>query len=703
MAKIYQGTPTTQTIHKGVIEAQVGFVLPRGNSPDKPTIVDDSDARLLRTNSDTNELEYWDGTQWVLASQSLTDGTIQFRVGESGAPVDGATSYTNNDMLGRAVMIYSQPLGRFLFLGEDYTRNTTFGNTINLINGLEFLDGDYYTIVGSIAPDGYEEVKAEAIAESNAYTDDKVADVAGGVQNAFATTNPSTYPTISAFRAASGATTYTNFLSAASTPIVVSSTDLGISGGIESNVVFFYKKPDGFWEKKPKKLADTSQFASKESLNELIEKSSTTDYAHVFVDADNRVLGYLDIQGVAHFALHADSFKAIQDKLLQTEAPSSVYFYIMDTEGRIPFYIDENGAHYKGQNLASVPDSIGILPAKVSAMSSENDGIIKTIDLGFTYELGSVLTFPSIAKGYLIDGGPARNERPLTNSGWTHPSVLFFPNKWNGFEYWCAITPYPDGIAEFENPHIFCSHDGQTWIEPAGISNPIQLAPPSPTYSSDVNLILGDDEYLYCYWRDNGILVEGVASRAIYYKKTRDGINWSERVMSNHWPSIGVDMISPSLLQNGKYLTCYAVATGEPISGNYFQGCAIRRSVTLSDGGFTTNRASGYDLINVDSRPWGATQEPWHIEVRKVANVWLMLVTTTPNGGGGGGGLYLGYSFDGWNFKFSATPLVAASTYKSSFLPVIDLEKKTITCKVYRAMMTGNWTVFLDKITINFS
>ena len=25
----------------------------------------------------------------------------------------------------------------------------------------------------------------------------------------------------------------------------------------------------------------------------------------------------------------------------------------------------------------------------------------------------------------------------------THPSVLFFPDGWNGFEYWMAHTPYP--------------------------------------------------------------------------------------------------------------------------------------------------------------------------------------------------------------------------------------------------------------------
>lgn len=37
----------------------------------------------------------------------------------------------------------------------------------------------------------------------------------------------------------------------------------------------------------------------------------------------------------------------------------------------------------------------------------------------------------------------------------THPSVLYFPESWNGHKYWAVATPYPNSNDEYENPSIY--------------------------------------------------------------------------------------------------------------------------------------------------------------------------------------------------------------------------------------------------------
>lgn len=64
-----------------------------------------------------------------------------------------------------------------------------------------------------------------------------------------------------------------------------------------------------------------------------------------------------------------------------------------------------------------------------------------------------------------------------------HPSVIDFLAEynmasWRGYRYWMAHTPYPGGNDAYENPSLLASHDGQTWVTPAGISNPLTAGRP---------------------------------------------------------------------------------------------------------------------------------------------------------------------------------------------------------------------------------
>lgn len=312
------------------------------------------------------------------------------------------------------------------------------------------------------------------------------------------------------------------------------------------------------------------------------------------------------------------------------------------------------------------------------------------------------LNFTSTAIGDLINGSTTRNKISLTNSGWTHPSVLYFENEWNGFHYWCAITPYPNSDSQYENPHIFCSNDGVNWSEPIGIINPIENSPIGSAYSSDVNLMYKND-ILYCYWRDNGVVVNGLIRRAIFVKKSSDGINWTAKELVADWPVKGIDVIAPSILKTENTSYCYGVCNGETIPGSYYTQYCIRRAASENELKFTIDRDKGYELVKIEGRPWGDKQEPWHIDVQKIGNIWLMLVTTTDNGQYGSlGRLFLGYSLDGINFSFDDKPICnSVGTYKSGFVPTYDREKKMLKIQLWRTQMANNWQVFYDQFFIN--
>ncbi|MDI6049231.1 hypothetical protein QLS31_05270 [Flavobacterium sp. XS2P24] len=346
-------------------------------------------------------------------------------------------------------------------------------------------------------------------------------------------------------------------------------------------------------------------------------------------------------------------------------------------------------------------ESIGNKPVDLGPVIDS----IKLLDLKSIYFIPSnqPLGFPSIAVGDVVVNGNTRNKISLTNSGWTHPSVLYFETAWNGYHYWCAITPYPNSDPQYENPHIFCSNDGITWNEPINIVNPINYSPIGLAYSSDVNLMFNDGS-LYCYWRDNGISINGLNSRALMVKKSSDGVNWTPKELVASWSS-GIDVIAPSIVKNEKKYYCYGVCVSEALSGSYYTQYCIRRAVSENELGFTIDRNKGYDLINIEGRPWGIKQEPWHTDVQKIGNVWLMLVTTTDNGQyGANGALFMGYSLDGKNFSFNNKPICnSIGTYKSGFVPTYDRQNKRIKIQLWRAQVANNWQVFYDEFLINIS
>ncbi len=348
---------------------------------------------------------------------------------------------------------------------------------------------------------------------------------------------------------------------------------------------------------------------------------------------------------------------------------------------------------------AHIAEPIAQQPGKDSVEAPGNSPFLGDLDIDGINYLPSDKPMVLISTAYGRDTGNGhRQAYPLSTSGWTHPSVIHQTLPWNGFTYWMAITPYPNIDSQYENPHIFCSNNGVNWQEPAGIINPIEPCPPGDGYNSDVNLMM-ENNTLYCYFRVSGVL----SGRALYVVKSNDGVHWSQKELLCDWPFTVIDVIAPSMVKSDGNYHCYGICLGETTPGEYYTNISIRKMVSSDPvKGFRPVRDVDYNLIKIKGRPWGSSQDPWHLEVQKLNNIWLMLVTTTNHGGfGSGGRLFLGYSKDGVNFNFGTKPIISTSgTYKSSFHPSYDPLTKKIHIELWRAMMSNGWAVYHEEFDI---
>ena len=220
---------------------------------------------------------------------------------------------------------------------------------------------------------------------------------------------------------------------------------------------------------------------------------------------------------------------------------------------------------------------------------------------------------------------PLRIETPDGTNQPYHPSVLFFDQRWNGYRYWMAETPYPLGDngdwnglnpyrARWENPCIHVSNDGINWRITSEGSNPIDDLSDADIihkdYYSDTHLVMKNDT-LECWYRiskvhDNKLL--------ILRKKTIDGIHWSERETMVQI-DLSVDscnqIISPSVLyspQNG-----YTMWYVNKVNG--------KRDI------YKHNSKDGKNWINKTICLLNDTiVNPWHIDVQFIDNNYYMVI-----------------------------------------------------------------------------
>lgn len=142
-----------------------------------------------------------------------------------------------------------------------------------------------------------------------------------------------------------------------------------------------------------------------------------------------------------------------------------------------------------------------------------------------------------------------------------HPSVLYIKEGFNGFKYWMALTPYPNGNDDFENPQLLVSKDGINFSHFKSLKS--YLAIPTDVskggHYSDVNLCYAKGQ-LEIYFRYNPAMEGKVqpdnSSNFLYVMKSKDGLNWTNKaiVLSDTTFPEKYNYVSPSVIyENGVY------------------------------------------------------------------------------------------------------------------------------------------------------
>ena len=213
-----------------------------------------------------------------------------------------------------------------------------------------------------------------------------------------------------------------------------------------------------------------------------------------------------------------------------------------------------------------------------------------------------------------------------------------------------AITPLSaGGDAEQENPCIYVSTDGDTWVTPPGLTNPVDESP-DPGYNADTELLLvGDTMYLF--------YTENSAAYHVKFRTSTDGIAWSGEQTALTSVIASKTTLSPAIVVHDGLWHMWTVdSVAAPNAVEY-------RTASAPAGPWTLVGTCGV------SPAWPADREAWHLTVRRVAGAWHMLLADTElSSSGGGCDLYFLTSEDGLSWTRDSRPLTHRVTpYSSQF------------------------------------
>lgn len=235
-----------------------------------------------------------------------------------------------------------------------------------------------------------------------------------------------------------------------------------------------------------------------------------------------------------------------------------------------------------------------------------------------------------------------------------HPSILYFRNKWNGYSYWIAFTPYPDADSSFENPCVVASNDMVDFVSPT--SNPLVESPSGSAYNSDTHIVMSPDGLtMYLLFRERGI----AKKNNLKIMSTTDGVSWTDPITVLSGTTGVQDFATPSAYWNG---SAWVLITHNLDSGA--TGWDVERRVSeTSDimGSYGTA-----ELINIPY-PDGVTGW-WHSFFMQNESGQVLGVIQNASGVGGSGNIYLCQSFDdSVNFTKPKVLWPEGGRYRSTF------------------------------------
>jgi hypothetical protein len=233
-----------------------------------------------------------------------------------------------------------------------------------------------------------------------------------------------------------------------------------------------------------------------------------------------------------------------------------------------------------------------------------------------------------------------------------HPSVIYFPKAWNGYQYWMAMTPYPSSKSRYENPSILGSNDGKTWVVPSGLTNPIDSGASiggAGTYTSDPELFYNaSNDRLICYYR----WCNSTRDR-LYCKCSSDGVTWSNRVllMTGEFGAL----IAPSVQLVG---STYYMWVNNDTPGASRGNCAANKIVRYSSNNGT--KWGSATICSILGKISGGRYE-WHGEVRYANNTYIDLMDSSTGNTPSNNILIVLESSNGVTWTISSDPFLSKS------------------------------------------
>lgn len=201
-----------------------------------------------------------------------------------------------------------------------------------------------------------------------------------------------------------------------------------------------------------------------------------------------------------------------------------------------------------------------------------------------------------------------------------HPSVVDTGvSGWNGYRYWMANTPYPVSNSAYENPSIWASTDGITWVVPVGVTNPV-ISKPSDGYNADTELYF-EDNTMYLYWKK---VVGFPQTRTVEVISSTDGfVTISSPTTVLNCDEDEYENVSPAVLKDGSIYKMYYYTFSDAIQTN---NPRIKVAESTSPNGIFTNKKNC--IINIDSG-----HIPWHLDAIKYNNYFYIAATSFPADG----------------------------------------------------------------------
>ena len=249
---------------------------------------------------------------------------------------------------------------------------------------------------------------------------------------------------------------------------------------------------------------------------------------------------------------------------------------------------------------------------------------------------------------------------------YVHPDVVATPPGTFAFDWHLVLTPYPGSQAQFENPYVYASADGLSWLVEPGEANPVARprAGPSAEALSDPALVsVPEIHELWLYYRSYT-----VDSDLVWLVRSGNAVNWSTPTVV--LAAAAGSAISPSIVHRAPGDWLMWTVNGHCVSG------PTRVELRRSADGIQWSDPETVTLPGLS---------PWHVFVRWVESLesWVML--TNVKGDAGGcltKELYVAVSPDGVQWTPGTKPwlsagedslgLFASVVYRSAFAEVGD-------------------------------